>query len=191
MFAARLLGVPLDEMTPNDGDPMTTINLDRSAEPHSGMRVPIGPFPARVRLERDRLVLEVVVGQMTGPVDLEPAVDFTVEVLRELFGSSVNRPEAAFDPRSKAVTICYECDFDAAWEEVVAMTMAGTLFASYLVIRLAHSLTPEWRVELTARRVLGAGRQDPRRLVGSFEAPWAPWDEEERRGRLPEPDPSR
>lgn len=154
-----------------------------TAAPHDpsldfGFRIPMGPFPARLRFDREHLLLDVVVGQVSGSYAAEQAWREAGGTLRGMFGPAVKNPGMTYDLTSGAVTITYAALRDADWDEVQSMSMAGVLYAAFMAKSLDESLTPQWRRALTEAQMLGPRMADPRRLLGTTTAPWADWDED-------------
>ncbi len=142
-----------------------------------GVRIPMGPFPARLCQEDPHSVLEVVVGQVTDMAAVEHAWQQAGDVLRGMYGPAVTNPGLRCDVRSGAVTITYATLIDADRDEVQSMAMAGALYAAFMAVFLEGALTPDWQAQLRRERVLGPRMADPRRFVGGMTAPWAEWGE--------------
>lgn len=154
-----------------------TLTTQPYAEQSPGVRIPMGPFPARLCPEGPHVVLEIVVGQLTDPTGIEHAWRQAGDVLRGIYGPEVTNPGVTYAPRSGGVIITYASAIDADRDEIQSMAMAGVLYAAFMAAFLEGSLTPEWRAQLRSDRVLGPQMADPRRLVGSTTAPWAAWSE--------------
>jgi len=132
--------------------------------------VPLGPFPARLRLDADAGVLwhDVVAAEVVPPVAVGPAVEAV----------DLPRPEVRLMVASTSwmVALSYPLPGDRITSsEVVGLLGAGALYATSLTSQLVGHHGKRWAAELAAygfTRDEGFGH-DPRDLLRNGRvAPW-------------------
>lgn len=136
-----------------------------SMEPSAPWRVaavPLGPFPARLRLDAEQGVVwhDVIAAEVVPPVDVEGAVEdvaFPRPEVRIMLGQA-----------RWLVALSYPLPFDRiTTDEVLGLLGAGALYATALAQQLAGHLGSRWRTELEAFGFSSSGGfgHDPRQLL--------------------------
>jgi hypothetical protein len=126
--------------------------------------VPLGPFPARLRLDVEQGVVwhDVIAAEVVPPVDVEGAVE----------GVAFPRPEVRImlGQARWLVALSYPLPFGRLTaDEVLGLLGAGALYATALAQQLAGHLGSRWRTELEAFGFSSDGGfgHDPRDLLRS------------------------
>jgi hypothetical protein len=157
LAVAAAHGIALEPVAPAGSGPVSPSTWHVAA-------VPLGPFPARLRIDDEQQVLwhDVVAAEVVPPVDVEGAVA----------GVAFPRPEVRLmlGQARWLVALSYPLPFArTTTDEVLGLLGAGPLYATALVQQLTGHLGSRWRTELEAwgfTRDAGFGH-DPRDLLRS------------------------
>lgn len=136
------------------------------------MAVPMGPFPARLRIGAAYDHIDVLVCEVGDATGVEEAWEHSGAMLSERYGLHIPRPGLTVD--GSAVVITFAFPAEAASLEFAAMLAAAVRYAATMAAALSDDCRPDWCDELRAYGILGNGyARDPRWLLqGSRIAAW-------------------
>ena len=152
---------------------MTVIDTLLSSDP--SMALPMGPFPARLRIGPSFDHIDVVACELTDTTGVEEAWEHGLALLRERFGVHVGRPGLAVSGGQVIITFGFSAD--TASIEFTSMLNAAALYAATMAEALSDDLTPHWREQLQHFGVIGdRADHDPREMLHRGDI--AAWPEE-------------
>jgi hypothetical protein len=153
---------------------ITIVPEGSEVEPWTIAAVPLGPFPARLRIDAEAGVLwhDVVAAEVVPPVAVEPAIAAV----------PLPRPEVRLMLASTSWMVALSYPLPLARvtpSEVLGLLSAGALYATALTAELSGHHGKRWRAALAEHGVsvgVGSGH-DPRDLLrGRHVAPWPQGD---------------
>jgi len=137
-------------------------------------RVPMGPFPARLRAGDRHDFLDIVVGQVTAPAGV--AAQWEQTDARLGLGPATCTIGSG---RAPAIVLSFRAPADAPGAQIQEMVTDGALAASTLAAALIPVMEPSWTwaVQDYGIGIRDGAIGDPRRLLRGASAPWPGWDQ--------------